>query len=646
MIFIGRRRHLAGRKGVDLTTAFDLEDELALEESGWRGRAITFGVLILVAAFGAAAVWYFFFNESEATARPTEDITVARTTLNSTLLISGVAEAQLSSDLLFQSSGKVGTVDAKVGDTVRQGQVLATLESDDLVNAISVAETNQRTAQLKLQDLLEGSSTAEVATAEQALAQADAAYTKAANDYQTLLNGATGSDLATAQGAVSAAEAQLATARSGREKLERTPGDADIAAANAAVALAESALTAAENSAGNAQNTVTSAGASLKSAETSYCAADGTPAFCGSLSTPISNGDATILNNALSGANSTLASAVIAANSAYLNSVNGAASAEAAVDSAADSLDSAEAKLQALEDGPSSEEIAAADAGVASAEAALASARAKLADAQDGPDALDIATAQAAVASAEAAVYSAEARLDEAFRGPETNTIAQAREAVRSASLSVEAASIRLRNAQIVAPFDGTVAAVSIAAGEFASQAAQEPAIVLLTPDSVQLIMEVGETDYTSVKAGQGGVVLFDGIPGKPYPFSITEIGLSPTVNQGVVTYQVKASLVVLPGNPRPAPGMNGRGQLTTDSKPDILTVPPRAVRPRGAEQVVDVRRNGTVEEQVVTTGITDPNNVEILTGVEEGDVLVVPSLTTAGQDEAEAEPTLPGGVR
>lgn len=629
-----------------MTTAFDLEDELTLEESGWRGRAITFGVLLAGAAFAAAAIWYFFFNEDEAVVRPTEDITVARTTLNSTLLISGVAESQLSSDLLFQSSGKVGTVDVKVGDTVRQGQVLATLQSDDLVNAISVAEANERTAQLKLQDLLEGSSSVEVAVAEQALAQADAAYTKSVNDYQTLLNGATGSDLATAQGAVSLAEAQLATARSGREKLESTPGDADIAAAEAGVTLAESALTAAENSAENAENSVVSAGASLKSAETSYCAADGSPAFCSSQSTPISNSDANIVTDALDGPNATLASGVIAANAAYLNAENTADSADASAESAANSLDSAEAKLDALQDGPSAEEIAAADAGIASAEAGLASARAKLADAQDGADALDIATAQAAVASAEAAVFSAEARLDEAFRGAEANTIAQAREAVRSASLSVEAASIRLRNAQIVAPFDGTVAAVSIAAGEFASQAAADPAIVLLTPDSVQLIMDVGETDYTSVKAGQGGVVIFDGIPGKPYPFSITEIGLSPTVNQGVVTYQVKASLIVLPGNPRPAPGMNGRGQLTTDSKPDILTVPPRAVRPRGAEQIVDVRRNGVVEEQVVTTGITDPNNVEILTGVAEGDVLVVPSLTTADADEAEAEPTLPGGVR
>ncbi len=649
MTFIGPTIDARPRKGVALTTAFDLEDELTLEESGWRGRAITFGVLILVAAFAAAAAWYFFFNESEATARPTEDITVARTTISSTLLISGVAEAQLSSDLLFQTSGKVGTVDVKVGDTVRQGQVLATLESEDLVNAISVAETNQRTAQLKLEDLLDGSSNAEVATAEQALAQADAAWTKAANDYQTLLNGATGADLAAAQGAVSLAEAQLATARSTREKLATTPGDADVAAAAAGVALAESALTAAENSADSAENSVTSAEASLKSAETSYCSPAPpapVPDFCSSLSAPISVGDAGKMDAALDGDNSTEAASVITANNAFLNAENSAESAEAAVESAADSLDSAEAKLQALEDGPSSEEIAAADAGVASAEAGLASAQAKLADAQDGPDALDIASAQAAVDSAEAAVFSAEARLDEAFRGPETNTIAQAREAMRSASLSVEAASIRLRNAQIVAPFDGTVAAVSIAAGEFASQAAQEPAIVLLTPDSVQLIMDVGETDYGNVKKDQGGVVLFDGLPGAVYPFTITEIGLSPTINQGVVTYQVKASLVILPNSPRPAPGMNGRGRVTTDSKPDILTVPPRAVRPRGAEQVVDIRRNGTIEEQVVTTGLTDPENIEILTGVSEGDVLVVPSLTTAADDEAEAVPTLAGGVR
>jgi HlyD family secretion protein len=630
-----------------LTTALDLDDELTIEEGGWRGRLITFGVLLLAGAFAVAAVYYFFLRESEATARPTEDIAVVRGTINSNLLISGVAETTLNSDLVFQTAGKVASVDVKVGDVVQQGQVLAALESEDLANNVESAQAGVVTAQLKLQDLLQGANDAELAAVNQAVAQAQAGLVKAENDYADLLDGASAADVAAAQQAVAAAESLLTNAQAARDKLDDSPSDADVAAAEAAVAQAQSALTAAENSVDSAANSVNSAEATLKSAEATYCGLTPSPepAFCASPSAPISSGDEAILADALGGANASAASTVIGANGAYLNTLNGLDSAEAAVESAQNVLDSAELKLDLVQDGPTDDDIASADAAVASAQAALDSARAKLDDVNNGADPTQIATAQAAVESARATLDSAQAKLDEALRGPEANAIEQAQQAVRTAQLTAEAARIRLKNAQIIAPFDGTVAAVNIAAGEFTSAAAQEPAIVLLTPDRVELLMDVGETDYAGVKLDQGGVVLFDGIPGKPYPFKIVSIGLTPTINQGVVTYPVKAELVVLPGSPQPAPGMNGRGQLTTDSKPDILVVPPRSIRRRGTEQVVDVRRNGTIETVVVTTGLSDTQQVEILSGLEEGELLVVPKLIV-GEEGPQAQPTLPGGIR
>jgi hypothetical protein len=170
---------------------------------------------------------------------------------------------------------------------------------------------------------------------------------------------------------------------------------------------------------------------------------------------------------------------------------------------------------------------------------------------------------------------------------------------------------------------------------------------VLLTPEQLILKMSVGETDYANIKSGQGGGVVFDSIPGKVYPFRITEIGLTPTVTQGVVTYQVKASLVLAPDATRPSPGMNARGQIITDSKPNVLAVPPRAIRRSGNDQVVDVRRNGGVEEQIITTGATDNQQVEIVTGLNEGDVVVVPSLASPRPGSTpKAQPTLPGGVK
>jgi HlyD family secretion protein len=209
----------------------------------------------------------------------------------------------------------------------------------------------------------------------------------------------------------------------------------------------------------------------------------------------------------------------------------------------------------------------------------------------------------------------------------------------------VTAADIRLRDAQIVAPFDGTVAQINAKPGEFSSQAATDPPIVLLTPDALLLTMDIGETDYANVKVGKAGGVLFDGIPGKIYPFVVTEVGLSPTVTQGVVTYEVKATLVVRDGDPRPTPGMNARGQIISESHPNVLAIPPRAITRRGSDQIVELKEGGVIREQVVTTGVSDNNNVEVLTGLGEGDVIVVPALSSASAGPT-PQATLPGGIQ
>jgi RND family efflux transporter MFP subunit len=336
------------------------------------------------------------------------------------------------------------------------------------------------------------------------------------------------------------------------------------------------------------------------------------------------------------------------ANNAYLSAENGVASAEAAVASAEDALASAEARLDLVEEGPTAEEIDAAEAAVASAEAALFAAAAKLNDVNDGASPDELSNALAARDSARSSLDAAEERLAEAQRGPEANAISQAEQAVESAQLAVQAAQIRLRNAQIIAPFDGTVASVNISPGEFAAASATQPPIVLLTPDLMILSLDIEETDYPNVKVDQTGVALFDGIPGAVYPFRITAIGLSPTTTQGVITYEAKAVLTILPNSPKPAPGMNANGQLTTASKADILVVPPRALRRRGSEQIVDVKRNGVIEEQVVTTGVSDNNNVEIVSGLSEGDIVVIPALATGpgGSGGPTPVPTIPGGIR
>ena len=240
--------------------AINLDDDLTIQESPWRGRIVTLGVLAIIAAAVAAGLYFFYFKSDSTTlTRATEDITVKKATINQTLIISGVADAQFNSNLIFQASGKVAAVNVKVGDVVKQGDVLASLESDDLSNAVASARANQTSVQLKLDDLLAGTEAADLLAADQGLASAQAALTKARNDYDDLANGGSVSEKSAAAQGVSAASAQLASAKATREKLKDTPSSSDKAAAQSGVAAAQSGLTSAQNGATNALNGVTSA---------------------------------------------------------------------------------------------------------------------------------------------------------------------------------------------------------------------------------------------------------------------------------------------------------------------------------------------------------------------------------------------------
>ena len=89
---------------------------------------------------------------------------------------------------------------------------------------------------------------------------------------------------------------------------------------------------------------------------------------------------------------------------------------------------------------------------------------------------------------------------------------------------------------------------------------------------------------------------------------------------------------------------MSATGQIVTDSRPDVIAVPLRAIRRSGGNQVVDLRQNGMVVEQVVTTGASDNEFVEIIDGLEEGDVIVIPLLVSGRSAGEEPPPTLPAG--
>jgi len=621
-----------------------------------RPRWLVVLALLIAAAVGGFFVYHFWFAEggSDEATISTERVTTA--TIRFSVTTSGEAKAVDQSVLSFGIAGRVSSVEVKLSDEVKADQKLASLESDALKNQLATAEANLLSARIRLQQIQEGASDADKAAAEKAVVTAQVALDTALNNQKDLLEGASDAELAAGEERVKSAQSALLAAQNNLRKLQEGPSEADLAAAEANVASAEANLTSAKSLQTSAKAGLQSAQVVLQGAATTYCDTENRiDGICDDFSMPLSDKQISDLNDSVSlgeddddSAEPALVAAtnaLVQANSAYTKALTAQKDAGAAVSAAEAALASAQQTLDALEEEPDPEDVAAAEAAVTAAEQALKAAQLQLDDLREGATESAIAAAQGAVDTARANLAAGTAARDDLLAGASQEDIDLQVQQVRVAEVAVEQARHNLEDATLVAPFDGTVAAIAISVGDLVTPAT--PAITLLTPNALEVDLTLGETDLPSVKVGQQGVIIFDAIQEQAYQLTVTEVGLAPTIQQGVVTYLAKAQLANFDPNAdvRPAPGMSGSAVIATQEKAGVLAVPNRAIKRQGQDQIVEVMVNGKLETRTIRTGITDGEKTEVLSGLKEGEMVVVPGGTAAEETTGQGE-ELPGGIR
>jgi HlyD family secretion protein len=608
----------------------------------WAGGALLLAALIITA--------YRLWFSGGASAQPADTLAVTRTTIRSTIEASGSVESQESARLSFSMPGRVKEVAVELGDSVEAGQPLASMESDELDGALLAAGANLQLARLKLTQMLNGASPSEIAVAQQAVSNARAARDRIADDVRKLEEGASAPDLAAAQAAVTKAEAALAESDDALARLRDGASRAEISAAEAAVQSASAALAAAERALANAQTRVAAAEGALLSARATYCLQLSARAEVCSISTvPLPRATLDLLLGDSSGtSDAALAkdiSALLTANAAYVAATESAASASDTVDVARSTLAASRDKLARLRSGADDTQIRAAEAAVAAAHDGVSAARSRLADLQDGASPEERAVARSALAASDDSLAAAQAKLADVLDGPDADDVALQNAQIHAAEIAVLLARLQQDRGRLLAPFSGVIAAVNVHPGEYDTPAA--PAFVLLTPGALRLDLVIGENDRPFVRTGQQGTITFDAMPNQAYPFVIRSIGDAPKIEQGVATYTAEATLTLPAGAVRPVAGMSGVTEVLITEKADVLAIPTRALRRIGREQVVDVMANGVVEERPVQAGISDGQYVEVLSGLAEGDQVVLRTVTNAASQALPTrERVLPGNVR
>ncbi len=267
---------------------------------------------------------------------------------------------------------------------------------------------------------------------------------------------------------------------------------------------------------------------------------------------------------------------------------------------------------------------------VASALASLRSAQANLNDLKNQ-------TTEADLASARAAVLSAQDALDTLLAGPDATAVAQARNSVETAEINLEQVKLQLAGAQIIAPFDGVITAVNLTVGETASGAA----FTLADLSNMEIIVSMAETDVNQIRAGQDVEITLDAFADLTLHGTVSQIAPSGTQSSGVVTYPVTIALTE--ANEAARAGMTANLNIILAQRENVLTVPNKYVKTINRQKVVTIRSTEGQVQIPVETGLTDDTHTEIVSGLNEGDIVV--SISTASSTTASAETqTRPGG--
>lgn len=182
----------------------------------------------------------------------------------------------------------------------------------------------------------------------------------------------------------------------------------------------------------------------------------------------------------------------------------------------------------------------------------------------------------------------------------------------------------KLADYTIRAPFAGIIANLAVAKGETVGSST-----VLASLLTKQKIAEVSlnEVDVAQVKVGQKATLGFDAVEGLSVTGEVIDLDIIGTVSQGVVSYNVKIGFDV--DDERVKPGMSTSVNIITDSKQDVLLVPTTAIKTSGSSSYVEVLVNGQPQRKTVTTGLSNDENIEITSGLTEGEQIITQTISS-----------------
>jgi HlyD family secretion protein len=266
-----------------------------------------------------------------------------------------------------------------------------------------------------------------------------------------------------------------------------------------------------------------------------------------------------------------------------------------------------------------------------------------------------------------AAIREAEARVAQlqATRSQQAAQLSAAQRRIAVAQANLRSAADVLQRTMATSPIDGVVTNLPVRVGETVVPGIQNSAAsLIMTIADMSIItaeVKVDETDIVNVTLDQHVEVTIDAMPGRKFKGKVIEIGNTAILRStGLAASQSAISsqeakdfkVVVALDNPPDEirPGLSCTARITTATRQQALTIPIQALTVRQAADLVPVGadgktppppagkagreelqgvfviKNGEAEFKKVETGITGATDIEVLSGLNEGDEIITGS--------------------
>ncbi len=181
--------------------------------------------------------------------------------------------------------------------------------------------------------------------------------------------------------------------------------------------------------------------------------------------------------------------------------------------------------------------------------------------------------------------------------------------------------------ATLTTPIAGIVSQANVKAGQSVSSGSATSAFVVFAPGSYQVTGTVSDSQVNLVAVGQAAQVTPAGST-QAQLGKITAIAPAATISSGVATFGVTAQLSDSSNSIRP--GISATVTIVINQVVHVLTVPTSAVHTTGAGSTVQVLTNGVPHSVSVQTGASDPTRIQILSGLQLNQVVVIAVVTSS----------------